>query len=164
MRSLKVCCMLAAVASPKAACAGAYTEKVAEAAAANQDFVMGFICQSPASWSTPVPPGDHRHSHVHEVCTVLFLCASQKIAMSRDMSETCGSGVCAGLVHMTPGVQLASGGDALGQQYNTPASVIGGGGSDVIIVGRGIIKAADPAAAAAQYREAGWKAYQDTMA
>ncbi len=41
-----------------AACLGAYTEKVAEAAAANQDFVMGFICQSPANWATAVPPGD----------------------------------------------------------------------------------------------------------
>ena len=38
-------------------CAGGYTEKVAEAAAANQDFVMGFICQTPAKWSTQSPPG-----------------------------------------------------------------------------------------------------------
>ncbi len=30
---------------------------MAEAAAANQDFVMGFICQTPAKWSTQSPPG-----------------------------------------------------------------------------------------------------------
>lgn len=64
-----------------------------------------------------------------------------------------------GFLTMTPGVNLDVTGDALGQQYLTPEIAIGKNGSDVIIVGRGLYKAADPEAMALAYRTAGWNAY-----
>jgi uridine monophosphate synthetase len=72
-------------------------------------------------------------------------------------------------IHMTPGCKLPPEGeeengqlegDGLGQQYNTPAKLIGICGTDIVIVGRGIITAADPKSEAERYRRRAWKAYQ----
>jgi uridine monophosphate synthetase len=63
-------------------------------------------------------------------------------------------------INMTPGVKLEGGTDKLGQRYITPDIAIRENGSDIIIVGRGIIAARDPLAEARKYREAGWKAYK----
>ncbi|GAA99351.1 uncharacterized protein L969DRAFT_86588 [Mixia osmundae IAM 14324] len=65
----------------------------------------------------------------------------------------------------SPGVGLATKGDAMGQQYRTPKEVIGQCGSDIIIVGRGIYGAGEGSETsviveeAKRYKEAGWTAY-----
>jgi len=63
---------------------------------------------------------------------------------------------------LTPGVQIASKGDALGQVYREPRAAVKGG-SDVIIVGRGITGAADIHAAAVRYQTEGWEGYLERL-
>lgn len=66
---------------------------------------------------------------------------------------------------LTPGVQLAEGGDAMGQQYNTPRKVIGERGCDVMIVGRGIYgeSVGGRREVAGVYRREGWRAYEERV-
>lgn len=68
------------------------------------------------------------------------------------------------MIHMTPGVQFKNKDDNLGQRYRTPEEVIAGG-SDIIIVGRGIYQNKDNIVSEAQsYQKAGWAAYQHRIA
>ncbi|KAH7066772.1 Orotidine 5'-phosphate decarboxylase domain-containing protein [Paraphoma chrysanthemicola] len=73
-------------------------------------------------------------------------------------------------ITMTPGCQLPPPGqegkklgDDLGQQYNTPRKLIFEQGCDIIIVGRGIVRASDRQAEAERYRKAAWEAYQERI-
>jgi uridine monophosphate synthetase len=63
-----------------------------------------------------------------------------------------------GMIHFTPGVKLEKGTDALGQKYRTIEEILVENRSDVIIVGRDIMGASDPVAAAALYRKRAWDA------
>ncbi|KIH91410.1 uridine monophosphate synthetase [Sporothrix brasiliensis 5110] len=112
----------------------AYTQACVDAARAHKTFVAGFIAQ-----------------------------------------ETLNTAPDDTFVHLTPGCKLpppgeefeektdANGrvlpGDGMGQQYNTPARLIGVCGADIVIVGRGIITAVDPPSEAERYRRKAWKAY-----
>lgn len=64
-----------------------------------------------------------------------------------------------GLIQLTPGVQLESSRDNLGQVYNTPEKVIQENGGDVIVVGRGIVAAKSPETQAVLYKNTLWECY-----
>lgn len=73
-------------------------------------------------------------------------------------------------ITMTPGCQLPPPGqegkklgDNLGQQYNTPRKLIFEQGCDIIIVGRGIVRAQDRQSEAERYRKAAWAAYEERI-
>jgi uridine monophosphate synthetase len=63
------------------------------------------------------------------------------------------------LLHFTPGVSVDRTADSLGQHYVTPMQALTERGSDLIIVGRSIYAAADPAQQAQTYQAQGWQAY-----
>ncbi|MBI3033409.1 orotidine-5'-phosphate decarboxylase [Candidatus Woesearchaeota archaeon] len=61
---------------------------------------------------------------------------------------------------ITPGIRFGSKADTMQQSYGTPEEAIHAG-SDIIIVGRGIYESQDMKETAKQYRDAGWKAYEE---
>lgn len=67
------------------------------------------------------------------------------------------------LLLFTPGVNLDTKGDGKGQQYNTPEVVFKKLLTDFIIVGRGIYQSENPKEASLTYKNAGWKAYSESL-
>ncbi|XP_068982927.1 uridine 5'-monophosphate synthase isoform X2 [Bombus flavifrons] len=84
------------------------------------------------------------------------------IAQTSDMvvGVVCQSDIFSspGLIQLTPGVKILKSSDDLGQQYNTPESVVNSG-ADLAVVGRGITEAEDKLAATLKYKEELWTAY-----
>lgn len=67
------------------------------------------------------------------------------------------------LIQMTPGVSLSAEGDSLGQRYASPSVAVLDRGADIIIVGRGVTQASDRVAAAKQYQELAYEAYEQRV-
>lgn len=68
-----------------------------------------------------------------------------------------------GLLQLTPGVQLESSTDGLGQIYNTPETIMLEKGADIAIVGRGIIAAKNPELQAKLYKDTLWQYYMQRV-
>lgn len=67
-----------------------------------------------------------------------------------------------GMFQLTPGVKLSNSNDDLGQQYNTPQTVVNAG-ADLAVVGRGITEAGDQLAAVLEYKRQLWTAYEKRL-
>ncbi|KAK0093938.1 hypothetical protein PV326_012300 [Microctonus aethiopoides] len=106
---------------------------------------------------------------VTEMSSEGTLTAGNYVTDSLKMSATCNlivGHVCQsnifsdpGLIQLTPGVKLAKASDDLGQQYNTPESVVNAG-ADLAVVGRGITDATDKLATILKYKKQLWSAYR----
>jgi uridine monophosphate synthetase len=68
-------------------------------------------------------------------------------------------------LQLTPGIQLTASKnqDGFGQCYRTPKQAIQSNGTDLIIVGRGILEAEAPYQQAEIYRQLAWAAYKDNV-
>lgn len=86
---------------------------------------------------------------------VLGFVATRELSAGAEMDKAASE---EDFIIFTTGISIASKGDALGQQYQSPESAMERG-ADFLIVGRGIYSGPDPVASARAYREAGWAAY-----
>ena len=146
--------LIAEMSSQGSLAKGHYTEAVVGLARSRSRYVAGIVAQSPllddAPGSITMTPG------------VSFRPPPASAAPPASAPGTASASASASVSARAAGARHP--GDGLGQQYNEPDAVVLERGADVIIVGRGIIEAADPAAEAARYRAAGWEAYLSRIA
>ena len=132
-----------------------YTQRCLEMAREDPSFVLGFIAQEalnrePGDNFLVMTPGvsmpPSTVAGVHSPVTM-------SPSASRHRQQHAGRQASA----------AATGGDNLGQQYNMPRKVIVENGVDIVIVGRGLYKADDPAFEAERYRREAWSAYLERI-
>lgn len=120
---------------------GPYTRRCVELARQHRDFVLGFVAQRCLN----TEPGDN------------FISFTPGVSLPPPSGNGDGEGESVG------GVGKGVVGDGLGQQYRTPRLVVLEEGCDVVIVGRGILKARDRKREAERYRVEAWRAYEERV-
>ena len=113
-----------------------YTDACVESARKHKGYVMGFISQETLN----TKPGDQ----------FLSMTPGCQLPPEKDEDDEEDD---------NPTIQ----GDGKGQQYNTPAKIVGLMGNDIVIVGRGIINAGDQVREAERYRKTAWEAYENRI-
>lgn len=114
------CFLIAEMSSSGSLLTQEYTDFALRLGELNDDFVIGFVCQSRVSFNPR-------------------------------------------LINIISGINLMRGKDNMGQQYLTPHEAVTKKGGDIIVVGRGISEADDPAESARRYRDEAYNAYQSML-
>lgn len=138
--------LIAEMSSEGALATGAYTEANVRMAEADPEFVFGFICQHALS---SCPGMLHLSPGVQLPTTTTTTAPDHAAATPSGASSSC--------------LPTRTGTDALGQQYHSPRDLLVTNGTDLLIVGRAILKAKDVAAECRRYQTAGWQAYEQSL-
>ncbi len=127
---------------------GGYTSQCVSLAREHRDFVLGFIAQRSLN--------SEEDDNFLTMTPGVFLPPPSTAAVASpepNKPQDAGAGTGEGKE-----------GDGLGQQYTSPRQVVLEQGSDVVIVGRGILTAKNKKAEAERYRREAWRAYELRLA
>lgn len=116
----RACLLIAEMSTAGSLWTQEYVDNTVRMGEANDDYVIGFVCQSQLTTSPH-------------------------------------------LFNVVSGVKIEAGRDDLGQRYLTPADAVIKRGADIVVVGRGIWNAEDPAKAAKQYQAVAYEAHNSLL-